>query len=103
MITLAIATAMYYFTQQNYTLFNGFPGFTGIRAPDFLGIYWRDPMPFYYLCLGVAVVAYAAVLYCARSTFGLALQATPRQSAPHAGARLPCHRSTRSSPISTPD
>lgn len=75
MITLAIATAMYYFTQQNYTLFNGFPGFSGIRAPEFLGIYWRDPVPFYYMCLAVAVVAYAAVLYGSRSTFGLALQA----------------------------
>ena len=75
MITLAIATAIFYFTQQNYALFNGFPGFTGIRAPEFLGVSWRDPMPFYYLCLGVAVIAYVAVLYCARSTFGLALQA----------------------------
>jgi branched-chain amino acid transport system permease protein len=33
-------------------------------------------MPFYYLCLFVAAVCYAAVLYCSRSTFGLALQAT---------------------------
>ena len=75
MITLAIATAMFYFTQQNYALFNGFPGFTGIRAPELFGIYWRDAKPFYYLCLGVAVVCYFAVLYGSRSTFGLALQA----------------------------
>ncbi len=75
MITLAIATALFYFTQQNYALFNGFPGFTGIRAPDVFGVYWRDARPFYYLCLGVAVVCYAAVLYSSRSTFGLALQA----------------------------
>ncbi|WP_346911959.1 branched-chain amino acid ABC transporter permease [uncultured Roseibium sp.] len=32
-------------------------------------------MPFYYLCLANAVVAYVAVLYGARSTFGLTLQA----------------------------
>jgi branched-chain amino acid transport system permease protein len=43
MITLAIATAFYYFVQQNYSLFNGFPGFTGIRAPEFWGVTWRDP------------------------------------------------------------
>jgi len=76
MITLAIATASFYFAQQNYSIFNGFSGFAGIRAPQFLGVNWRDPLPFYYLCLGVAVVAYAAVLYGARSTFGLTLQAT---------------------------
>lgn len=75
MITLAIATAFFYFTQQNYSLFNGFPGFTGIRAPEFWGVNWRAPMPFYYLCLGTAAVCYAAVLYGSRSTFGLALQA----------------------------
>lgn len=75
MITLAIATASFYFAQQNYALFNGFPGFNGLRAPEFWGVYWRDPVPFYYLCLGVAALAYGAVLYCARSTFGLTLQA----------------------------
>ncbi|MBS3649490.1 branched-chain amino acid ABC transporter permease [Pseudaminobacter sp. 19-2017] len=75
MITLAIATAFFYFTQQNYSLFNGFPGYTGIRAPEFWGVAWRDPLPFYYLCLGFAVVTYAAVLYGSRSTYGLTLQA----------------------------
>jgi branched-chain amino acid transport system permease protein len=75
MITLAIATATFYFTLQNYTIFNGFSGYTGIRAPEFWGVNWRDPMPFYYLCLGTAIIAYAAVLYGARSTFGLTLQA----------------------------
>jgi branched-chain amino acid transport system permease protein len=75
MITLAIATAVFYFAQQNYALFNGFPGFNGIRAPEFWGVNWRAPLPFYYLCLGAAALCYAAVLYAARSTFGLALQA----------------------------
>jgi branched-chain amino acid transport system permease protein len=75
MITLAIATATYYFAQQNYAILNGFSGFAGIRAPAFWGINWRDPVAFYYLSLGVAVVCYAAVLYGARSTFGLTLQA----------------------------
>jgi branched-chain amino acid transport system permease protein len=67
--------ATFYFTLQNYTIFNGFSGYTGIRAPEFWGVNWRDPMPFYYLCLGTAIIAYAAVLYGARSTFGLTLQA----------------------------
>jgi branched-chain amino acid transport system permease protein len=75
MITLAIATAFFYFTQQNYSLFNGFPGYAGVRAPEFLGIYWRDALPFYYLCLGAAVITYGAVLYGSRSTYGLTLQA----------------------------
>jgi branched-chain amino acid transport system permease protein len=75
MITLAIATAFFYFTQQNYSLFNGFPGYTGIRAPAFWGLDWRDATPFYYLCLGAAAIAYAAVLYGSRSTYGLTLQA----------------------------
>ncbi len=75
MITLAVATACIYFAQQNYALFNGFPGYNGLRAPEVFGVYWRDAVPFYYLCLANAVVAYVAVLYGARSTFGLTLQA----------------------------
>lgn len=75
MITLAIATATYYFTQQNAELFNGHSGFSGLRAPEFWGLVWRDPKPFYYLCLTLAVIAYLAVLYGAQSTFGKTLQA----------------------------
>ena len=75
MITLAIAAAFFYFAQQNYALFNGHSGFAGIPTPKVAGIDWRDPIPFYYLCLFVAAACYAAVLYCSRSTFGLALQA----------------------------
>lgn len=75
MITLAIATATYYFTQQNAELFNGHSGFSGLRAPVFWSIDWRDARPFYYLCLGAAVLSFVAVLYTSRSTFGLTLQA----------------------------
>jgi len=74
MITLAIAAAFFYFAQQNYTLFNGHFGYAGIPSPEVAGINWRAPIPFYYLCLFVAAACYAAVLYCSRSTFGLALQ-----------------------------
>ncbi|WP_421695700.1 branched-chain amino acid ABC transporter permease [Aestuariivirga sp.] len=75
MITLAIATAFYYFTNQNYALFNGFAGFRGIAPPTLFGLYWRDPLPFYYLCLGIAALSYAAVLYGQKTPFGLSLQA----------------------------
>jgi branched-chain amino acid transport system permease protein len=75
MITLAISTAFFYFANQNYSLLNGFSGFRGIKAPAFLGVDWSVQTPFYYLSLVIAVIAYAAVLYASRSTFGLSLQA----------------------------
>ncbi|HEX2552109.1 MAG TPA: branched-chain amino acid ABC transporter permease [Microvirga sp.] len=84
MITLAIASAFYYLTLQNYTIFNGFSGFNGIAPPHFLGVDWRDTHAFYYLCLVCAALAYAAVVYVSRAPFGLALQGTrdnPRRMA----------------------
>ena len=74
MITLAIATAFFYFANQNYPIFNGFSGFNGVHPPVFLGVDWREPVPFYYLVLVLAALAYFAVLYVSRSPFGLALQ-----------------------------
>ena len=76
MITLAIAVAFFYFVRQNYDLFNGFTGFAGVAPPTLFGIYWRSPDAFYYLSLAVAAFYFFAVVYCARSTFGLSLQAT---------------------------
>jgi branched-chain amino acid transport system permease protein len=76
MITLAIGVAFFFFTRQNYAIFNGFSGFASVQAPVVLGVNWRDPLPFYYLSLAVAAVGYFAVIYVARSTFGLSLQAT---------------------------
>lgn len=94
MITLAIAVAFFYFVRQNYVLFNGFTGFAGVEPPTLFGIYWRDPVPFYYLTLGVAAFYLWAVFYMARSTFGLGLQAirdNPRRM--HAlGYSVPSHR-----------
>lgn len=75
MITLAIGVAFYYFCNQNYAIFNGFTGFAGLKPPPLFGIDWRSPMPFYYLSMVVAVVAYAVVSYFERTTFGLSLQA----------------------------
>jgi branched-chain amino acid transport system permease protein len=74
MITLAIASAFYYFTHQNYTIFNGFSGFNAVRTPTVFGVEWRSPVPFYYLILFWAAVTYLAVVYVSRAPFGLALQ-----------------------------
>ncbi|MEO0484961.1 MAG: branched-chain amino acid ABC transporter permease [Pseudomonadota bacterium] len=75
MITLAFSVVVFYFARQNYTLFNGFTGFAGIDAPTLLGVYMRDPVPFYYLVLAISVGLFALVTYASRSTFGLSLQA----------------------------
>lgn len=74
MITIAIATAFYYFTLQNYDFFNGYNGVNGVLPPPVFGLNWRDPAPLYYLCLGVGALCYAAVVYVSRAPFGLALQ-----------------------------
>ncbi|MEM6356736.1 MAG: branched-chain amino acid ABC transporter permease [Pseudomonadota bacterium] len=74
MITLALASAFFYFTRQNYVIFNGFTGFNGVLPPALFGVDWRGPQAFYYLTLFWAVVCYLAVLYVSRAPFGLALQ-----------------------------
>ena len=73
MITLAVGSAFFYLAQQNYSLFNGHSGFRGVAPPTAFGVAWKLPTPFYYLCLGVAALGYAAVVYASRSTFGRAL------------------------------
>jgi branched-chain amino acid transport system permease protein len=74
MITLALATAFFYLTLQNWPIFNGFNGFTTIPAPHFLGVNWKAPIPLYYMILFFAALSYTAVLYVSRTPFGLALQ-----------------------------
>jgi branched-chain amino acid transport system permease protein len=74
MITLAIGVAFFYLAQQNYTVFNGFQGFQKVYPPEVFGLYWRDPVPFYFLALFWAVAGYAFVRYLARTPFGVALQ-----------------------------
>ncbi|MBV8450095.1 MAG: branched-chain amino acid ABC transporter permease [Hyphomicrobiales bacterium] len=76
MITLALASAFFYLTLQNWSIFNGFNGFTSIPAPIFLGVNWKSPLPLYYLILFCAGLSYAAVLYVSRAPFGIALQGT---------------------------
>jgi branched-chain amino acid transport system permease protein len=74
MITLALGAAFYYFTNQNYAIFNGHTGINTISTPAFWGVDWRAPLPFYYLTLAVAGLCYFAVDYLAQAPFGLALQ-----------------------------
>lgn len=74
MITLAVASAFFYLTLQNWPIFNGFNGFTTIPAPHFLGVNWKAPIPLYYMILFFAALSYAAVVYISRAPFGLALQ-----------------------------
>lgn len=74
MITLAIGAAFYFFTNQNYALFNGHTGMNSIETPVFWGVDWRASLPFYYLTLGLAALCYFAVDYLGRAPFGLALQ-----------------------------
>ena len=40
MITLAIAAAFFYFTRQNYTIFNGYSGFNLVLPPKLFGVNW---------------------------------------------------------------
>lgn len=74
MITLAIGVAFFYLTQQNYTVFNGFQGFSGIEATRLLGLDLGTPTAFYYLCLVVSAGAVFGVIYINRSPFGMSLQ-----------------------------
>ncbi len=74
MITLAIAAAFFYFTRQNYDIFNGFQGFNSVLPPQLFGVDWRGSYAFYYLTLFWAILGYAVVLYISRAPFGLALQ-----------------------------
>ncbi len=94
MITLAIASAFFYFTRQNYEIFNGYSGFNLVVPPRLFGVDWRRPIPFYYLTLGCAVLSYLAVVYVSRSPFGLALQGVrdgPRRMAA-LGYNVTAHR-----------
>jgi branched-chain amino acid transport system permease protein len=94
MITLAIAAAFFYFTRQNYGIFNGYSGFNLVVPPRLFGVDWRQPVPFYYLALGCAAACYAAVVYVSRAPFGLALQGVrdnPRRMAA-LGYNVTAHR-----------
>lgn len=75
MITLAIGVAFFYFTRQNYVLFNGFTGFSGVLPPALGEGSWGDARPLYYLALCVALICVLLVQGFVRSPLGLAVQA----------------------------
>ena len=74
MISLAVGVAFFYLAQQNYTLFNGFQGFSKVAAPTVLELDLRDPVPFYYLALACSAGGYFFVKHLVRAPFGIALQ-----------------------------
>ena len=76
MITLAIGVAFYYLVLQNYTVFNGFQGFQKVYPPQVFGLNWRDPLPFYFLCLFWALAGYFFIQWLVRTPFGIVLQGT---------------------------
>jgi branched-chain amino acid transport system permease protein len=74
MITLAVGVAFFYLAQQNYTLFNGFQGFSRIAAPTVFDVDLHEPKAFYLLALACALGGYFFVKHVARTPFGIALQ-----------------------------
>jgi branched-chain amino acid transport system permease protein len=94
MITLAVSVGFYYFCQQNWPIFNGYDGYAQVSPPALFSVDLRQPLPFYYLCLGVAAISFLAVSYVAGAPFGLALQAMrddPRRFAA-VGFNITAHR-----------
>ncbi len=104
MITLAIGAAFYYFTNQNWAIFNGHTGINTVATPHFWGVDWRSDIAFYYVTLGVAAISYFAVQYVSRAPFGLALQGVrdnPRRMGALASTPMPtASRPTPSRPSS---
>jgi len=74
MITLAISMAFFYFTRQNYSVFNGWTGFSGISAPTMMGMDLGSPVVFYYVCLFTGTLATFFVVKFAASPLGLSIQ-----------------------------
>ncbi|HEY4069793.1 MAG TPA: branched-chain amino acid ABC transporter permease [Burkholderiaceae bacterium] len=74
MITLAVGVAFFYLAQQNYTLFNGFQGFSKIAAPTVFDLDLSQPIPFYLLALACSLAGYFFIKHLVRAPFGIALQ-----------------------------
>ena len=94
MITLAIGVAFFYLAQQNYTVFNGFGGFSKVGAPELFGVDFKEPVPFYFVALACALAGYALVRHLVRAPFGIALQGirdNPRRMA-SLGYHVTAHR-----------
>lgn len=76
MITLAIGVAFFYFTRQNYSIFNGFTGFSGIKAPTIFGASLQEPVPLYIVSMLVTIFSIFLVKGFVKSPMGLSIQAT---------------------------
>jgi len=74
MITLAVGVAFFYLAQQNYSLFNGFQGFSRLAPPTVFDLDLREPVPFYFVVLACALAGYFFVKQLIRAPFGIALQ-----------------------------
>ena len=74
MITLAIGVAFHYLALQNYSVFNGFQGHQRVYPPTVLGIDWRSPLPFFYLCAVLRARELLPRQVLVRTPFGIALQ-----------------------------
>ncbi|MFN7549857.1 MAG: branched-chain amino acid ABC transporter permease, partial [Pseudomonadota bacterium] len=65
-----------------------------VYPPTLLGVDWRSPMPFYFLCLALSLAGYLWVKWLVRSPFGIALQGVrdnPRRMAA-LGFHVTAHR-----------
>lgn len=74
MITLALAMGFYRFVETNIGWFNGYEGIRNVVGPEIFGLPFRNPFVFYYVSLLTAALLYWAILYVARSPFGLVFQ-----------------------------
>ncbi|MCQ9616382.1 branched-chain amino acid ABC transporter permease [Paenalcaligenes niemegkensis] len=73
MITLATSMCLFYFVSQNITVFNGFDGVNGLRAPS-LGTWdFRQRELFYFLCLLSSLVLLLLCRAVERSVLGSVL------------------------------
>ncbi|OJX68044.1 branched-chain amino acid ABC transporter permease [Magnetospirillum sp. 64-120] len=73
MITLAFAQMLFYLAGGLKT-YGGDDGITLYNRSELLGLKLSDPQTFYYLCLGILVVALAALLRLRASRFGMVLR-----------------------------
>ena len=93
-VRLLVYHAFFYLAQQNYTVFNGFGGFSKVAAPEVFGIDLKEPVPFYFVTLACALAGYGIVRHLVTAPFGIALQGirdNPRRMA-SLGYHVTAHR-----------
>jgi branched-chain amino acid transport system permease protein len=73
MITLAFAVLVFFFFAQ-VTQLSGFGGINNVDRPRVVGNPLQDPVPLFYIALGVSAAVYLFLRYLARAPLGLAFQ-----------------------------